>query len=112
MFNINDYQFSVELSEEDMETLKEIYEDGESDGYNDGYDTGFDNGEEKAEGYVASRKAEWIENGRCLFVSELLDEIGHSNILQLQEKTGYQIRFGGEVNVEELIEAIKALIEM
>ncbi len=40
MFNVNSYSFSVVLSEEDTEILKEIYEDGKQEGYDDGYDDG------------------------------------------------------------------------
>lgn len=107
MFHISDYHFTTVLSQEDIETLKEIYEDGKRSGYEDGYD----NGEAVSEEYIKKHQREWIEFGRDKAVSDFIEKIGYSNLIRLQEKTQYQICFGGEVNVEEMIKAIKVLIE-
>ncbi len=107
MFNVNSYSFSVVLSEEDTETLEEIYEEGKREGYDDGYD----DGEAASEDYINKQQAEWIETGRDEAVSDFIEKIGYSDLIRLQEKTQYQICFGGEVNAEEMVKAIKVLIE-
>lgn len=107
MFNVNSYRFSVMLSKEDTEILEEIYEDGKREGYDDGYD----DGEAASEDYVKEQQAEWIETGRDETVSDFIEKIGYSDLIRLQEKTQYQICFGGEVNAEEMVKAIKVLID-
>lgn len=107
MFKLDNYHFSTSLSEDDIETLEQIYEDGKEEGYDDG----FDNGEAESEQYIKNQQTEWIEEGHNNSVSNFLREIGYANLIRLQEKTQYHICFGSDVNVEAMVKAIKVLIE-
>ncbi len=61
--------------------------------------------------YINEQQAEWIETGCDEAISDFIKKIRYSDLIRLQEKTQYQICFGGEVNVEEMVKAIKVLIE-
>lgn len=41
---------------------------------------------------------------------ELIEQLGYDAIVKVQEKTGYQLCYGGKVDFNELILAIKKII--
>lgn len=82
---------------------EEVYDDGYQNGYDDGKDECLNDYED---GYNSG-----YENGTITGKNLIIEELGYSDIVSIQEKTGYHICFGTEVNIKELIHAIKELVK-
>lgn len=111
MFKIEKYEFTKKLSTKDKKTLKQIYDDGVDEGYDDGYNDGYEEGESSAVIQSLEIQKEGKEEGYETAVSEFVDKVGYLNLVQLQERTQCQICYGDNINFNELISAIKTLLE-
>ena len=52
-----------------------------------------------------------VEEGKTEMENKIEEGLGYNTIVKIQERSGYQICYGGNVNIDELISAIKKLME-
>lgn len=111
-------------SSENQEHWQHIYAagylDGENDNYEKGYEKGYRDGYEEKEEEIGQEFEEDIrdsydeglETGILLGEELLVQKLGYDCMLNIQEKTQYQICYGDEVDLDGLIEAIKKLSDL
>ena len=92
-------------TKEIVDIINEAYEIGKNEGYGEGMDDA-DNSDEIDDAYEEGK-----DNGRNEFLNELINSLGYLTIRNIQEKSGYQICYGNDVNFDELIKAIRYLNE-
>lgn len=92
-------------TKEIVDIINEAYEIGKNEGYDEGMDDA-DNSDEIDDAYEEGK-----DNGRNEFLNELINSLGYLTIRNIQEKSGYQICYGNDVNFDELIKAIRYLNE-
>ena len=94
------YQNKKKLSQ----ILKSLYQKGYATGYDEGYENGYDNGTDE-------RSSIDYEAGYEEAINLWNDMFSYSELINLQEKTGYQICYGTAVDYAAA-QAIKHLIEI
>ena len=52
-----------------------------------------------------------VEEGKAEMENKIEEGLGYDTIVKIQERSGYQICYGGNVDFDELIVAIKKLME-
>ena len=95
------YQNKKKLSQ----ILKSSYQKGSATGYDEGYENGYDNGTDE-------RSSIDYEAGYEEAINLWNDMFSYSELINLQEKTGYQICYGTAVDYAAAAQAIKHLIEI
>ena len=102
-------KLKIDKTDEIKEIIDEAYQLGKDDGYDEGYNEGMDDADNSDE--IDDAYEEGKDNGRNEFLNELINSLGYLTIRNIQEKSGYQICYGNDVNFDELIKAIRYLNE-
>lgn len=100
-----------DMPEEYKENLKKAYEAGYEAGKETGYQEGYSDKEDELNEDELSYYNEGYEVGYSDGRTSFAEIIGYETIRRIQDKTQYQLCYGNDVNVDELIEAIKKLGE-
>lgn len=98
-------ELKKDKTEEICSLIDEVYEIGHSDGYNEGYDEGCSEYDSTVE--INDAYEEGNDDGRNKCITEILDTLGYDVIRKIQDKTGFQICYGTEIDFYELLLAIK-----
>ena len=82
------------------------------EGYKNGYSDGYDEKKDEIDEDINDSYKEGLEEGIRLGENLIIQKLGYCCILNIQEKTQYQVCYGDKVDLDELIEAIKKLSDL
>lgn len=103
------------IPEEDREYIKKAYEAGYDAGKKDGYDEGYDDCDSEIEDKTNEENEscynEGYEVGCHVGMHQIIEMLGYDTVRNIQDKTQYQICYGDDIDLNELIEAIKKIAE-